>query len=520
VLLIGGLGFFLYQQFGGGDSPKKSKQKTYDQAQELMEDGEYLEAMEKFQSIGDYKDSAEQLQTIYAKYNGYYQSEDLNIVFYINIQSEDTVELMLRRLVGGKDLIWLEDYAALEDGEIELPFTDSSSKSGTLTVTLKNDKILIHTVMDNLNEPTIGNLDLEYTLDQRMDAPKSRKITGATILSWMTEQTTLADLNRQGYVPEFVEEVPFGDGTLDYAHIYKLPNSNVRFLAMQIDLPNTPEQPTSETLLDDFIIYAVIAPAELVTPQDIGTAGRLYQSGGILYYPGAETMLVQQSKVSKNSVYFNLYQYKLETNLIQNTTMIGMTSQALLGDANYTEICANALNTVAQINFAYTENILGTGGTAASTKFEIKARNGDKVLAAVYVEGGQKVAYYELNYSTLEVKLMKKIICSYANYQVADDEWYKYPEIFSSFSGHTSWNEYGGRYMYVTANGALHLRAYPSADSELIAAMPTGREVYVYSISGEWAFVDFEGLTGYCAVQYLANEMPYGYYTGGGIGGM
>lgn len=54
-----------------------------------------------------------------------------------------------------------------------------------------------------------------------------------------------------------------------------------------------------------------------------------------------------------------------------------------------------------------------------------------------------------------------------------------------------------------TESSALRLRMTPSLNSEPIESMPKGSEVIVLRLEGDWAYVDYRGMSGWCAAEYL-----------------
>ena len=55
----------------------------------------------------------------------------------------------------------------------------------------------------------------------------------------------------------------------------------------------------------------------------------------------------------------------------------------------------------------------------------------------------------------------------------------------------------------VTESTDLRLRATPSLEGETIESMPKGSQVTVMRLEGDWAYVDYQGMSGWCAAQYL-----------------
>lgn len=54
-----------------------------------------------------------------------------------------------------------------------------------------------------------------------------------------------------------------------------------------------------------------------------------------------------------------------------------------------------------------------------------------------------------------------------------------------------------------TQSSPLRLRQMPSSNSETVASMPKGSEITVLKLEGQWAYVRFEDVCGWCSSQYL-----------------
>ncbi len=54
-----------------------------------------------------------------------------------------------------------------------------------------------------------------------------------------------------------------------------------------------------------------------------------------------------------------------------------------------------------------------------------------------------------------------------------------------------------------TESSGLRLRATPSLESDTIESMPKGSEVTILRMEGDWAYVDYQGMSGWCASKYL-----------------
>ncbi len=75
-----------------------------------------------------------------------------------------------------------------------------------------------------------------------------------------------------------------------------------------------------------------------------------------------------------------------------------------------------------------------------------------------------------------------------------------YTTASTEFSGST---DAAGTYIVSTDGGSLNLRSYASTSGEVITKMPDGAEVQVIESDGSWAMVTYNGINGYCSMDYL-----------------
>lgn len=55
----------------------------------------------------------------------------------------------------------------------------------------------------------------------------------------------------------------------------------------------------------------------------------------------------------------------------------------------------------------------------------------------------------------------------------------------------------------VTESSPLRLRESPSLDAETIESMPKGSQVILLRLEDQWAYVDYQGMSGWCSAAYL-----------------
>ena len=416
--------------------PVLTSQEIYDNAQTLMESGDYLGAADLFATIPDFRNSTNLLDEIYNRYDGYYLSEDKSVSFYINIQSSTTADLILEKTINGQK-VRTEESSVLNNNIITASFTDSENNTGEMTVTLNNDGIHITTILKSESESlSIGNLDLTFMLSQRSDRPMEQSITAETLIQWMTNQTSLSDLNRTGYQVAFDKNMTAGGGINNHFANYYIENTDIKLLLADFDLSSAKSYNDMEKYpLDDFYIVGVIAPAELVCPQEIGGTPHVYDENKILYAPNVQDFILMSDFESGSPEYCVFFTFnESEANAgIDSNSMIGITSQALIGE-----------------NFSWVERDLNSNFIEASVLSQFKkthsetsqyyasatvvAEKSNMVLICVDCncpDCANKYYYYKKNMETGEIQFVTELFSD--SYFTQTDMWKNYPELFDEF---------------------------------------------------------------------------------------
>lgn len=414
--------------------PVLTAQETYDNAQALMESGDYLGAADLFATISDYKNSTNLLDEIYNRYDGYYLSEDKSISFYINIQDAATANLILEKTTDGQK-VRTEESSVLNNHIITVSFTDSQNNAGKMTITLNNDDIHLTTMLESESEVlSIGNLDLTFLLVQKSDRPMEKGVTSETLIQWMTNRTSLNDLNQAGYQVEFVRIWRMGGGTSECAKVYRIVNTDLKLLVCNFDLSKLEHiyvyGDEERYRLDNYFICGVIAPAKLACPKKIGQNLSFFKEGTILYYPNATDF-----HEGMHSFFEFSYGEENNSETIQADSLIGITSKKLIGDIDY----YNRIYSPYLDEF-YKANV----GNPPVIDYPYIVREGKEQLLICTTDLGSwkgngrfsyNVYFYRMNISTREVYLIK----IFENIIKEKGEWIdfpnieNYPELFGEF---------------------------------------------------------------------------------------
>lgn len=309
-------------------------QEIYDNAQLLLDSGDYLGAADLFVTIPTFKNSANLCNDIYDRYDGYYISIDKTITFYINIQNASTADIIVEKTENNKK-VRLEESAKLNNRTISASFIDSQNNSGKITITLDNESIYVTTVLDNENETfSIGNQNVIFKVIDKSDRPIEQSVTSDILMQWTENKTYLDNLKQAGYQIEFYKTVTAGGGTNEHFAVYKIKNTDIKLLLADFDLASTYSYLEIENnILKDFYVVGIIAPAEVAVPQKIGNISRVDEENNILYIPKVDEFML--NGLDSNSVeyctYFSFNESSSETT-IGNDTLIGITSKALIGE--------------------------------------------------------------------------------------------------------------------------------------------------------------------------------------------
>ena len=113
---------------------------------------------------------------------------------------------------------------------------------------------------------------------------------------------------------------------------------------------------------------------------------------------------------------------------------------------------------------------------------------------------GDWKTYDELNYWSEEGTEYLKLRAYLTFYFATGTSAPTVTETTPAFSGSA---DAAGTYIVSTGGGELNLRGYATTSSAILATIPNGTEVEVIEADGSWASVIYNGISGYCSMQYL-----------------
>lgn len=113
---------------------------------------------------------------------------------------------------------------------------------------------------------------------------------------------------------------------------------------------------------------------------------------------------------------------------------------------------------------------------------------------------GDWKSYDDLNYWSSAGSSYLKLRAYLTFYYATGSSSPSVTETTPAFSGSA---DAAGTYIVSTSGGELNLRGYATTSSAILAQIPNGTEVEVIESDGSWASVIYNGISGYCSMQYL-----------------
>lgn len=288
VLILGVSVFFAVNYYlNSGD---RLNEKNYNAAMTLIEQEKYLDAAQILQTTLDYKDSKNQLKKIYDRYDGYYLNQNEDISLYINVKNSSVLEIEVIKNIDDRKIRFSAEVEFKNNiGNIE--FTDNASNEGKATITLFDDAIEVITVITEAGgEYSVGNFTETFYIKDKTDKPQDSEITRLTVMKWLSKKTTASDLEQYGCELVFEGYLSNEGGWNDNTSMYRIANTDIKVLLVSYDIDKnvTSYESADENHIDDAILYGVMAPAELMLPDNLGqTVNRCYLKGNIIFGIGA-----------------------------------------------------------------------------------------------------------------------------------------------------------------------------------------------------------------------------------------
>lgn len=285
-----------------------TQNEIYDNANELLNQGDLIGALELFSQIPDHPNSANALKLIYAKYEGYYQSGDTT--FYLNVSNNESADAKLT-ILDGERIVYFTDTKEIVIGSINFEGIDNFHRTIQMEVTLTNDGLDVQLVIDS-NESTAP---IFFPLSEKSDQP-ILQISKDTFLGWLKQTYTISKIRELGY-----NLVTRTDLYHDTGAICSIENFDIEIVL--IFLPNES---------GELALCGASIPAEYIAPDMIGKKALPNCTNDVICWP--------------NSCY--------DTSMYAGVGFINLDDLSFAGDSVYTKDKTVAADTL--IGVALKEN--------------------------------------------------------------------------------------------------------------------------------------------------------------------
>lgn len=311
-------------------TPYILKSKKYDYAAKLVENKDYIKAISIYTDLGDYNNSADLLNRIYDKYNGYYES--LGVSIHINIDNNLTSNIDINRTFDNKRCI-INTSAVIQEDVIDFTFKDNYNKSGIGKIKLNNG--YINLALKTGDESESGKISINFELSKKSDKPLVEKINKNKIISWLSQPMHESDFINQGYYLNFYDNV-----YKSQAIIKRIVNTDI-YVAIFNDLKVKGAGEFVEYQhVDDGVILAIQGSADIVCPQYIGKSLDSIESNDVLYMPEQDFLDIDGeigfTNGSKISALIN--ENKSYDKCIHENTIVSLTSKNWITEKNWNDI--------------------------------------------------------------------------------------------------------------------------------------------------------------------------------------
>ena len=196
--------------------------KKYEYAQKLEGNGNYIEALKMYFNFTDYKDTANRIDAIFDKYNGYFYGNNDELTLYLNIDKNANSKIEITRQYNGEH-ISIQTEAKVQESIISFEYKDSLNNRGIGKIELLNTGLKLTVITDEKDSLSINNIEQEFKLTDRNDAPQIKSISQKDLINWMNNHLTLQDIHKMGFQTEFIVDLyPVGNSQ----NVYKITNTD------------------------------------------------------------------------------------------------------------------------------------------------------------------------------------------------------------------------------------------------------------------------------------------------------
>lgn len=364
VIVLSSLSFVLF-------SPHVLPANQYKYAQKMVENKQYLEAIDWFNKNPEYKSTQELLKKLYDEYDGVYISSDKKTMLELNILNGTSVDVTFSKNKG-KSRFNLSSNTTVNQKIIDFNFKDSNGFLGKGTIELLNDGVKITLDYTDKNK---YDCEHKFTFEDKGDATEHDSGLREEILSFFNPDkypmeyevpfVCREELEKLGYKlaridsekidnfyyatkndyeSEYLTIEGNGMNTESYAKDYEYlknyrPNIGFTY-EMDSEKGIIFEMETSGNYSQTHSVYSVFGRASLLTPDKVGEKPEDFVENDVVFsFVNAKEVLGKDDWV--NVTYINknhLKEYEYRMNAVEdinNTDFKNLESVKKLDGKNY-----------------------------------------------------------------------------------------------------------------------------------------------------------------------------------------
>lgn len=185
-----------------------------------------------------------------------------------------------------------------------------------------------------------------FDLQNKSDAPVAKAITKDTIIKWLSKRTTKSDILSQGYKLKKVNDIYYIENTdikllLINQDLHKIGNAHLNFNVSDDAYTNT----------DEYYLYAVSAPAEILLKNDVNKKVGCTIKDYVVYSPFSDVRTPPDDVIILPS-----YDEYTENTILKNETTVFVSSKAVLGEYYWKILCELIIDDTSEIEIVDENN--------------------------------------------------------------------------------------------------------------------------------------------------------------------
>jgi len=266
------LGIIAYMLF---IAPRISDAKNYKKAQHLADEQKYIQAIDMYYDLGNYKDSVDLLGRLYSRYDGFYYDENKMIDLELKIVNR-VAKIKINEYYGNK-VISAKTSGDVKNNIISFEYKDSSAVTGKGTIELFDDCLKLTIISDGSNKYCISSGTVEFPLEKTSESPSTLEVDEITVkhvIKWLDDGITKSELEEMGYNLEPADTIHHSDNTKSVR--YKVSETDI-IAEFVINSGNN---------ADNAPLFSVISPAGFLIPDSVGEVCLPFEKNDIVYWPG------------------------------------------------------------------------------------------------------------------------------------------------------------------------------------------------------------------------------------------